>query len=379
MKRVVLASLLVAATARADPLRLRADARASTAAPAGLLVLEADGAVRSGLSAEAVVWFGDEAADVLVIAVHGAALDGRVRGKVGRFVAMLGAIRPVHVDGAAARVRLPHRLDVEAVAGIPVLPASLVAGRAWDWFVGARVARRFGDYGSLGIAFAEQRDAGRLALEELGADAGLALGRRSDLGARVAYDLANPGVAEASITATRRMGSLRGELYAMHRATSHLVPATSLFSVLGDVPSQRAGTVLTWRAAPRLTLTSDLAVRRIDDELGEELVGRARLDLDDTRKNAVTTEVRRSGAGGWTGVRVAGRIALPHSMALATELELVRPDDGDRGTVWPWGLVGASWARADWQMAVAIEASASPEYRHRVDAIFQVARRWSTK
>lgn len=379
MRRFVLASLVVASSAQADPLRLRADARASTAAPAGLLVLEAAGAVRTGLSAEAVVWLGDETADVLVVAVRGVAMDGRVHGKVGRFVAMLGAIRPVHVDGASARVRLPHRIDVEAMAGIPVLPASLVAGRAWDWFVGGRVARRFGDYGSVGLAFAEQRDAGRLAMEEVGADAGLVLGKRSDMGARIAYDLANPGLAEASVTATRRMGPHRVELYAVHRATSHLVPATSLFSVLGDVPSQRAGSVLTWRAAPRLTITGDLAVRRIDAELGEELVGRARLDLDDTRRNAVTAELRRSGAGGWTGARIAGRIALPHAIALATELELVRPDSDERGALWPWGLVGASWERADWQLAVAVEASASPEYTHRVDAIFQLARRWSTK
>ena len=43
-------------TAAADPLRLRADALATTASPAGLLVLEADGTLRPGMSAEAVVW-----------------------------------------------------------------------------------------------------------------------------------------------------------------------------------------------------------------------------------------------------------------------------------------------------------------------------------
>ncbi|MCX5747130.1 MAG: hypothetical protein NT062_32060, partial [Proteobacteria bacterium] len=168
MKQVVLAVgsvLAVSSIASADPLRLRADALASTTSPVGLLSLEADAAT-SPLSAEAVVWMGDGGGDVLVIALHGKAMGDRVRGTVGRFVSMLGAMRPVHVDGASARVRLPHRFDVEVVAGIPVVPQ--LGGRTWDWLAGGRVARRLGDWGAVGVAVLEQREAGRLATEEVG-------------------------------------------------------------------------------------------------------------------------------------------------------------------------------------------------------------------
>lgn len=382
-------ALLAPRAVAADPLRLRADALATTASPAGLIVLEADSHVRAGLSAEAVVWMagaltpGDgPSANVLVITVDARSQDGRARGKVGRFVASLGALRPVHVDGGTLRVRLPYRLDAEAVAGIPVLPAGFIVGRGWDWFVGGRVARRVGDYGSVGLAYAQRRDAGIRAAEELGLDAGTALGRRHDIGARVAFDLINPAVAELGLTASRRTAAWRMELYARHRSAAHLVPATSLFSVLGDVPSQRAGTVVTWRAAPRLDLIADVAVRRLDDELGEELVARARLRLDDRGTSAIGGELRRSGAGdyAWSGVRALARIALPRRFGVATELELVIPDrDAGRGGAWPWALVAATWEHADWQAAVAIEASASPEFRQRVDALLQLARRWRVK
>src|SRR5690606_37236881 len=149
----------------------------------------------------------------------------------------------------------------------PVEPG-LEGGRAWDWIAGARLARRLGDGGSAGVAYVQRRDAGRLALEELGVDAGLAITARHDAGARAAYDLANPGLAELALTTSYRRGAWRGEGYAIHRAASHLLPATSLFSVLGDVPAQRAGGVITWRAAPRLDAIAELGGRRIDADLG---------------------------------------------------------------------------------------------------------------
>jgi hypothetical protein len=318
---------------------------------------------------------------VLVIAVRGQTRSGRVGVRAGRFVSSLGALRPAHVDGGALRLRLPRGFDVEAVAGVPVEPG-FEAGRTSDWLAGARLARRIGDLGSAGLAYVQRRDAGRLALEELGADAGLAITRCHDVGARAAYDLVNPGLAELALTTSYRRRAVRAEAYAIHRASSHLLPATSLFSVLGDVPSQRAGAVVTWRAAPRLDTIGELGGRRIDDDLGLELVLRARLRLDDRGTSMLGGELRRSGVAedAWSGARGTARIALPYSLAASAELELVRPDrDRGRGALWPWGLLAMSWARAGWQAAVAVEASASPEYRHRVDVLGQLGWKWGTR
>jgi hypothetical protein len=180
------------------------------------------------------------------------------------------------------------------------------------------------------------------------------------------------------VTASHRTKTLRTDVYASHRAASHLLPATSLFTVLGDIPSQRAGMLLTWRAAPRLDLIGDAGVRYVD-AAGAELAGRARLRLDDRGRSALTGEVRRSGVGddAWTGVRGAARIALRPKLSLATELELVIPDvDRGRGTAWPWGLVAVSHERGDWQAALALEASSGPEYTGRIDVLGQLTRRW---
>jgi hypothetical protein len=377
----VAAALIASVRAEAGPLQLRADALATTASPAGLLTLEGDGALDRNLSAEAVVWMGsaaDARPDVLVMVLRARTGDGWASARVGRFIASLGALRPAQIDGAAGRLRLPLLLDVEGFAGVPVLPG-LTTARTWSWIAGGRLARRIGDGGSIGVAYTHQRDDGRLAGEELGIDAGLALGRRDDVAGKLAFDLVNPGVAEVALTASHRSKALRTEIYMSYRAASHLLPATSLFTVLGDVPAERAGAVATWRAAPRLDVIADLGARRVDRDVAPDVALRARLRLDDRGASAVTGELRRDGVGDdmWTGARCAARIALPRALAITTELELVRPDhDRGRGSLWPWALAALGWDDGTWQAAIAVEASASPEDRRRVDVLGQLGRRW---
>jgi hypothetical protein len=380
---IALTLAIAVGPARADPYRLRADALATTQSPAGLLVLEADAKATATTNAEAMVWTANDTADVLVIALRARTKDGRLGGRVGRFVATLGALRPVHVDGAGGRARLGKRIDVEAYAGVPVLAFDRgVQERAWDWVAGARVARRLGDYGSFGIALLEQRDYGRLATREVGIDAGVALGKHHDIATRFAYDLANPAIADAYASVIRRKHKLRGELYAGYRSAAHLLPATSLFTVLGDTPSARAGMMVSGKLAPRLEVTSEMGMRAAVDDLGVLLVARARLALDDRFRSALAGELRRDGVGddAWTGARASARIALPYSLTASTELELVVPDrDRMRGRAWPWVLGALGYERGPWRAAGAIEASASAQYRSRVDVLFSLTRLWGTR
>lgn len=384
--------LAAAAPAAAEPLRLRGDALAGTPSPVGLLVLDGDGEIDEWLTAEGMVWLGagggtgdrmdpsgDASGDALVIALRARGADGRADGRLGRFVVAIGALRPLHLDGAGGRLRLPHRLDVEAFAGMPVVSDGVA--RSWDWAAGGRVSRRLGDWGGTGIAFLERRDAGRLAVRELGFDASTGLGRH-DVSAKLALDVdggSGPAPALAEATAATRRGKVRGELFATYRSPSHFVPATSLFSVLGDVASTYGGARASWRAAPRLDVGGDAGVRVIDGEAAEQLVARATLRLDDRGRGAVLGELRRSGGDGWLGARVAARVPIARTWTVASEVELVVPDEPDnRGEVWPWAMAALSWRRGLWDAAVAVEAQASAEERYRLDALCRIGRRWGT-
>lgn len=401
-----------AGRAEAQPLRLRADALAAVESPVGLLSLEAEAELHPGLRAEAVVWFGGGEEDgrdgeALIIDVQAQRADGRAAAKLGRMIAAVGALRPLHLDGAWARASLPWQLQAESFAGVPVDAGT--QGRGFDWLAGGRLGRRVGDFGGVGVAYLQQRDHGSQSVEELAFDAGTALGRRADAAARLSLDLLRFGLAEAQLSAALRRGRWRGELFFSERHASHLLPATSLFSVLGDAGARRAGLRLGLRAAPRLELSGEADVHLLDGEdAGLDGVLRAQLALGDRRIGAVrragqlgprppapevgalALELRRAGAtastglgsldGGWLGVRGTARLPLGcaagGAVIAAAELELVRPDDDERGALWPWALAALSWRRLRWEAAVAIEASASPEHTSRLDALLRVSRSW---
>ncbi len=197
---------------------------------------------------------------------------------------------------------------------------------------------------------------------------------------KVALDLIDGGVpapALIELGAATRRGAVRGEVVATYRSPAHLVPATSLFSVLGDVPSTYGGARASWRAAPRLDVSGDAGVRVIDGDAAEHLVARTTLRLDDRGRGALIAELRRSGGDGWTGARAAARVPVAAAWTLSTELELVIPDDArGRGTIWPWAMTAMTWSRGVWDAAVALEASASSEERGRLDALCRLGRRW---
>lgn len=410
----ITASLRGARRAEAQPLRLRADAMAAVESPVGLLSLEAEAELHPGLRAEAVVWFGGGQEDggdgeALIIDVQALRADGRAAAKLGRMIAVVGALRPLHLDGGWARASLPWQLQAEAFAGVPVNAG--MQGRGFDWLAGGRIGRRVGDFGGAGVAYLQQRDRGAQAIEELAFDAGTAIGKRADAAARLSLDLLRFGLAEAQLSAALRRGRWRGELFFSERHASHLLPATSLFSVLGDAGARRAGIRLGVRAAPRLQLSGEADVRGFAGEVENsstiDVLVRAQLALGDRRVGAVRPagqlgppaaaneigalglELRRAGSvsdadvdgeGGWLGVRGTARIPLGcaagGALIAAAELELVRPDDEARGALWPWALAALSWRRQRWEAAVALEASASPEHTSRLDALLRVSRSW---
>jgi hypothetical protein len=388
--RFAIALLVVAAApdgAGAEPYRLRADALATAQAPAGLVVLQADGQEGPFFAAEALVWVGagegggmgmpeeDTEAEALVIAVRARRRGGEAR--LGRFVVTAGGLRPVHMDGASGRVRLPRRFALEAFAGSPVAPG--IEGRTWDWLAGGRASRSIGDWGSAGIAYLHRRDDGRLTTEEVAADAGVQATSWLDVSGRAALDLIHGGLAEGQATASARTGAWRFEVYGTERSASRLLPATSLFSVLGDSPSRRIGSTTRWRAAPRLDLFAEAGALEAGGEWGELASGRALLRLDDRGTGSLSGELRREGVPGasWTGARTAVRTPpVLGGYRFACEGELAFPDDSDH--VWPWGLVALSRRFGEWEAAAAVEASASPTEVYRVDGLARFTWMWGT-
>ncbi|MGA3121887.1 MAG: hypothetical protein ABSF69_14060 [Polyangiaceae bacterium] len=372
----------LASGAGADALRLRADALAETqgtSSPTGLVVLQGQDAIRPWISAEALVWAGARSphltGDVLVLTVRLREPHGYVEALAGRFVIATGAVHPVQIDGGHVIGRAPWGSTVEAFGGLPVVPR--FGARSYDWIAGGRVAQRVADTVTLGVSYVQRREDGEISSEELGADLAAAPARWLDVAAFGAYDLENPGIAEARASAAVRCNDWRFELFGSQLSPGRLLPATSLFSVLGDMPSQTMGATVRWRAAPRLDLLASGAGQDVAGGLGGNGWVRTTLRLDDRGNGSLGLELRRVDLPGarWTGVRAIGAVPLGKGFWYSSEIEIVAADHPDgRGVAWPWGLSALSWRSRDgWQVAGALEASATPLLRYEADALVRLS------
>lgn len=375
------AVLGVSPRAGAEPLRLRADAVAQTQAPAGLLVLSGEDRARPWLDVEGLVWAGGRPAaggDVLVLSVRLRDPKGRGELRVGRMVVSTGAIRPLQIDGVSGLARAPWGTTLEAFAGAPVVPR--FGERFMEFAGGGRVAQVIGQGAVAGVSYVQVRGHGEVDREELGADLAVLPVRWLDLAARGAYDLQSPGLVEALGSAALRSGSWRVELFASHRSPSRLLPATSLFSILGDQPARSLGTTTRWQVAPRLELLGSAALQSAQGEIGGNGWLRARLWLDDRQDSSVGVELRRQSVATarWTGARAIFSLGLGGGFRYVSELEIAAPDAASDGVVvWPWALLALSWkSRRGWEIAGAMEASSTPQHRYEASALARLSRSW---
>jgi len=333
--------------------------------------------MRPWISAEGLVWAGatpSVTGDVLVLSVRLREPHGYAEARAGRFVLATGAVHPVQIDGAQVIARAPWGSTVEAFGGLPVVPR--FGARSYDWLVGSRVAQTIPNAGTLGISYVQRREDGEISNEELGADLAVAPTRWFDFAAFGAYDVTSPGLAEARASAAVRWTDWRVELFGSQMSPGRLLPATSLFSVLGDLASQTLGATVRWRAAPRLDVLASGAGQDVAGGPGGNGWLRATLRLDAQSNGSLGLEVRRVDVPGsqWSGVRAIAALPLGKGFRYSNEIEIVVPDHPDgRGAAWPWGLSALSWRSRDgWEVAGALEASSTPQQRYEADALLRL-------
>jgi hypothetical protein len=362
----------------------------SSPSPAGMLSLSGQAKPTSWADAEAAVWLGTGAmyggdqvtGDVMVANVRLREPHGYGELRLGRMLVATGAVRPLQIDGASLLGRVPYGgPTVQVFGGVPVQPQ--FGAKAYDWAAGGRVAQRYRELAQLGVSYLQRRGEGRIAFEELGFDASVSPVRWLDAAAVVAVDLLHPSVSDARASVALRFGPGRFELFALRRSPAHLLPATSLFAAIGDVPSDQAGASISVRAAPRLDVWATGSVDSLGGQLGGRQSLHATLRLDDRGDGAVGFEMRRQWApygASWTGGRGTARVPIVYGFRVAAELEVVVPDEpAGRGSAWPWGLLSLAYSptSARWlEMAGGVEAGASPTRLYSVAGIFRLSATW---
>lgn len=373
--------------AHAQALRLRGDALVQTRSPVGLMMLQGEDRLRPWLDAEAMTWLGvtdaangapgpgagslGPAGDVVTVSVRARDVRTGSELRVGRMVVSMGAVRPLHVDGARGLVRVFGGTTAEAFGGMLVQRG--FAYPTVDWATGGRLGQSLGDRAQVGVSYLQRRSDGDRSDEEFGADLAFTPTPWLTAASRAAFDVASKGPTDALVSVSAQREEARVEAFMTHRSPGRLLPSTSLFSALGDFAATTAGGTLRWRAFPRLELLGTAAAQTQAGDVGGQGTGRATLALDDAWAGTVGLEARRVqlGAARWTGARALVALPVSERFRVAAELELVRPDEPrGRGALWPW-VLGAVGYRpsAAWDLALGVEASSGPTYRVETHAL----------
>ncbi|MGB5811173.1 MAG: hypothetical protein WBG86_11620 [Polyangiales bacterium] len=389
---LALIASLVAVEASAQPHRLGVELWGQANPNYGLVIVQGSTRKYPFVDAEALVWGGvgasqtgfdtDPTFEALVVTMRVRDPMGVSDTRLGRFILSTGAVRAVQIDGGHMILRAPSRTHVEVFGGVPV--EGDLDGRSSDWMVGGRVSQGLGKRGVIGGSYYNRFNAGQRSDQEVGADFALRVDHWLDIAAKFAWELVNPGLAEvlATISAQTANRAVRGELYVTKRSPTRMLQQTSLFTVLGDPETLAVGANLRWRAAPRLDLWVDGALRDAQDEYGWSGYVRGVLRTDDEGKGSILGELRRQAVtiARWTGIRVAAVIPVYEdhdtTVGLMPEFEIIIPDDPQpgQGNVWPWGRLAIRWQPSpSWAVSAACEASANQVERYEVRGLARVA------
>ncbi len=373
---------VLARRVHADPLRLRGDAlvQSRSPSPVGLVVLSGQDRFRPWVDAETVTWLGvtdapSPTGDVLSLSVRlrDVVSGSELRG--GRQLVSMGAVRPLHLDGVRALGRVFGGTTAEVFGGVPV--ARRFDYRTFDLAAGGRLGQSFGDRASVGASYLHRRSDGARSDEEAGADVAITPLPWLTAAGRWAFDVPSRGTTDALASLSAQSKDLRGEVFVTHRSPGRLLPSTSLFSVLGDYAATSVGGTMRYRMFPRLELLATGSGQVQEDEIGGQGLARATLALDDDWGATVGIEARRVyfDQARWTGLRGILTVPVGAAFRVATELEVVRPDDPrGRGSIWPWVLGAVGYRPAPrWDVAVGVEASSGPEYRSELHALLRAS------
>ena len=345
-------------------LRLRGDAYVQSRSPVGLLVLSGNDQLRPSIDAETVTWLGvtdspSPTGDVLTLSIRVRDVRSGSELRAGRMLVSMGAVRPVHVDGARGLVRVFGGTTLEAFGGFPV--ARRFDYATFDWAAGGRIGQRVGEAMTVGASYLQRRSDARRADEEIGADISLTPRPWLVAAGRAAFDVVTAGPTDILGSIGAKSGDVRGELFTTHRSPGRLLPSTSLFSVLGDFASTNVGGTVRWLAFPRLELVATGSAQMQSDRVGGQGLGRVTLALDDEFAGTLGFEARRVEVGDtrWSGVRLVASVPVLSRARVASEIELVAPDRPRGGpAVWPWVLGAISYRITDsWAAAAGVEAS----------------------
>lgn len=299
-------------------------------------------------------------------------LGRRVAVRLGRQLVFSGGARALQLDGASLTVRIARGLGVSAWGGAPVRPR--FGTRLGDAAAGGRIFWRHGFDTEVGLSFVHVLDGGRVAREDLGADARWQPHRKVALTGYALLSLVELRLAEGTLAATwqpHRMVELRADY--RRTAPDLFLPRGSILSVFSQESRDEAGGDIYLRPHARARIAADYHV--IVDGVGAGHDGGAKTSvyLGSAFETSVGAELRvlHLPDKGYTRARLFVIERILPGLTLTLDADAYRLEEPVNGQTFSFtGAATLGWDfRPGWRVVVSGVGDVTPFVAQRFECL----------
>jgi hypothetical protein len=297
--------------------------------------------------------------------------------RIGRQLAVGGAVRATQLDGIFADALIAYGFGVQAWAGVPVQPR--FAQASGDFLTATRVYWRQAFDSEIGASYVYALRRGYLARSDVAVDGSWTPLRTVTVSALGQWSLEELRLAEARLQALWQV-SRKVQLVAdvQRTAPDLFIDRNSIFAVFSEEKRDEAGGEIVYRVLQPLTLEADWHWLHVEGGDGHR--GGARATYRTPYGGSYGTELRLLSQpdNGYTLARVFGIRRLRYDVTLTLDLDAYWLEHEVNGQKHSFvATLTSGWAfLRNWEVMIAGSFGTTPYFEHRTEAIARLTYRF---
>ena len=317
------------------------------------------------------------AGDVDSLFIEGRLLDRHLLLRLGRQLAVGGAVRATQFDGLTARGIGPLGFGAEAFGGAPVQPRFGVS--SGDAIAGGRVFWSHAFDSEVGASFVYALRRGYVARKDVALDGSYTPLRNVTLSGLAQWSLEEERLAEARLLAVWQV-TRKLQLSADVQRTSPdlFLDRNSIFAVFAEEVRNEAGGEVVWRLLSPLTLSADWHWMRVEGGHGHRGGGRATFRTAQGGSFGAELRLLTEPDNGYKQARLFAVRRLRHDVTVTVDLDaywLEREVNAEKRSLVATATCG--WAiNPSWEAMLAGSLGTTPYFERRGEVIARLTYRF---
>src|SRR5512140_1137980 len=317
------------------------------------------------------------AGDVDSLFLEGRLLDRRLLVRLGRQLAVGGAVRATQFDGATARGVIAQGFGVEMFGGVPVQPR--FAQATGDVLAGGRAFWSHAFDSEVGASFVYAQRRGFVSRKDVALDGTYTPLRAVTLSALAQWSLEEERLAEAKLQALWELTQkLQITADVQRTAPDLFLDRSSIFAVFAEEERNEAGGEVVYRVLSPLSLSADWHWLRVEGGHGHR--GGARATWRTPTGGSFGAELRllTEPDNGYKQARIFAIRKLRHDVTLTVDFDacwLEREINTEKRSF--VGTATAGWAiNQSWEAMLAGSLGTTPYFERRAEVIARLTYRF---